>query len=55
MFKIVKYLNFVHTDFFEKKPVDISAAELLETRGIVFESKEPIDLLLYYRKLEKIT
>ena len=53
MFKIVKYLNFIHTDFFEKKPVDISAADLLEARGLIFNSKDPGELLQYYRSLEK--
>lgn len=53
MFRIVKYLNFVHKDFFEKQPVEMAAAELLETRGKVMESNEPIDMLLYYRSLEK--
>ena len=53
MFRIVKYLNNVHVEFFDKKPVDVSASELLETRGLIFDSKEPLDLLLYYRTLEK--
>ena len=53
MFKIVKYLNYIHSDFFRKKPVDISALELLEARGISFDSKEIIDLLLFYRSMEK--
>jgi hypothetical protein len=53
MFKIVKYLNFVHKDFFEKIPVEIAAYELLQVKGISIESKKPVDLLLYYRKLEK--
>jgi hypothetical protein len=53
MFRIVKYLNNVHADHFEKKAVEVSASELLETRGISFESKEPLDLLLCYRKMEK--
>jgi hypothetical protein len=53
MFRIVKYMNFVHSDFFEKQPVDISASELLNARGIIFKSKETKDLLLYYRQLEK--
>jgi hypothetical protein len=55
MFKIVKYLNNVHPEFFEKKPVDISASELLKARNIFFDSKETIDLLLYYRSLERAT
>ena len=53
MFRIVKYLNFVHKDFFEKIPVELAAFELLEVRGIKLEKKEPVDLLLYYRQLEK--
>ncbi len=53
MFRIVKYLNIVHLNFFEKKPVDISASELLSASGRIFESKEPLDLLLYFRTLEK--
>jgi hypothetical protein len=54
MFRIIKYLNFIHTNFFEKRAVDIAASELLETRGIIFESKEIKDLLLYYREMEKV-
>jgi len=53
MFRIVKYLNYVHTVFFEKKPVDISASELLKTRNIIFDSNEPLPLLLYYRSMER--
>ncbi|MDO9339203.1 MAG: glycosyltransferase family 2 protein [Bacteroidales bacterium] len=53
MFRIVKYLNLVHIEIFEKKPVDVSASELLENTGIDFISKEPLNLLLYYRELEK--
>jgi hypothetical protein len=53
MFKVVKYLNFVHLDFFEKKPVDISAIELLELTVGSPASKTPVDLLLYYREMEK--
>ena len=54
MFKIVKYLNNVHSDFFRKKPVDIVASELLQEKGLIFESKETKDLLLYYRHIEKV-
>jgi hypothetical protein len=56
MFRIVKYMNFVHSDFFAKQPVDISASELLEARGIIFklkDTKDTKDLLLYYRQMEK--
>jgi hypothetical protein len=53
MFRIVKYLNYVHQDYFEKKAVEISAYELLETIGITNELINPADLLLQYRTLEK--
>jgi hypothetical protein len=55
MFRIVKYLNFVHRNYFEKKAVDISAYELLEESGAAIKSKNPLDLLLYYRAMEKNT
>ena len=53
MFKIVKYLNYVHTEHFEKKPVDVAASELLKELGVILESSDPLNLLQYYRKLEK--
>ena len=53
MFRIVKYLNYVHQDFYEKKPVNISAFELIESNGITPESEDPLYLLQYYRSLEK--
>jgi hypothetical protein len=53
MFRIVKFLNFIHLDFFKKQPVTIAAGELLRESGMVFDSEDVVDLLLYYRKLEK--
>ncbi len=53
MFRIVKYLNYTHLNYFEKTPVELSAAELLQMKGINFKSKDPVDLLLQYRLLEK--
>ena len=53
MFKIVKYLNYVHLDYFEKKPVEISASELLEKTGLDFKSTDPVNLLLHYRSMER--
>lgn len=53
MFKIVKYLNRVHEDIFEKVPVNEGAYELLHIIGIDFNSKESSDLLKYYRSMEK--
>lgn len=52
MFRIVKYLNYVHSGLYDKKSVLVSAAELLEVRGIRLLSGEPADLLHYYRSLE---
>ena len=53
MFRIVKYLNYVHKGIFKKKPVDVSALELLENTGIIFRSKEPSELLHHFRQMEK--
>jgi hypothetical protein len=53
MFKIVKYLNFTHKDFFEKLPVDVSASELLEYIGVSGRINETGELLGYYRNMEK--
>jgi GT2 family glycosyltransferase len=53
MFRIVKYLNYVHQSYFEKKVVAFSAFELLEESGIIIKSKNPTDLLLFYRAMEK--
>jgi len=55
MFRIVKYMNFVHNDLFTKEEVDIAALKLLRLVG---EDKCPEDsheLLLCYRSLERIS
>jgi hypothetical protein len=53
MFKVVKFLNFVHLEIYNKKPVDISAVELLKNIGITLESTNIVEILLYYRSMEK--
>jgi glycosyltransferase involved in cell wall biosynthesis len=53
MFRIVKYLNFVHTCRFEKIPVEIAAADLLSKTKTEFKSVDPVDLLWHYRHMEK--
>ena len=53
MFRIVKYLNYTHQNHFKKTPVELSAAELLQMKGINLKSKDPVDLLMQYRLLEK--
>jgi hypothetical protein len=52
MFKIVKYLNFVHPGIFDKKSVIIAATDLLDVRSIHLKSVDPAALLHYYRSLE---
>jgi len=53
MFRIVKYLNHVHSEIYEKKPVTVVACELLQEKGIKLKSDDPVSLLLYYRSLER--
>ena len=53
MFRIVKYLNYVHQDYFKKSDVEVSACELLDAIGINAGSKDPGELLSIYRTLEK--
>lgn len=53
MFKIVKYLNSVHSELFKKINVEDSTKELLEIMGISHSPKDSPDLLLCYRSLEK--
>jgi hypothetical protein len=52
MFKIVKYLNWVHNSNMAKKPVIESASELLIAAGIEFKSKDSAKMLDYFRRLE---
>lgn len=53
MFRIVKYMNFVHSGIFNKKPVEECALELLAIRGMDVDSDDPVSLLNCYRALEK--
>jgi glycosyltransferase involved in cell wall biosynthesis len=52
MFRIVKYLNYVHLNIFDKKPVADCACELLIENGIAAAS-DPEELLRIYRSLER--
>jgi hypothetical protein len=54
MFRIVKYLNFVHAEMFEKQPVAESAVALLTITGQKINSEDPRELLIYFRKMEKV-
>ncbi len=53
MFRIVKYLNHVHSGIYDKKSVLIAASELLAGRGILLNDDDPAALLHYYRSLER--
>jgi hypothetical protein len=53
MFRIVKYMNHVHSAMFEKQLVEEAAYELLSSIGPQVKSKNPYELLIYYRLLEK--
>ena len=53
MFRTVKYMNHVHGTLFEKIPVEISSAKMLEFLGEELNSSDAIDILLKYRQLEK--
>jgi hypothetical protein len=55
MFKIVKYLNFVHESYYKKKEIVKQAEEYLEYVLKVTVKDDPAALLRYYRKLEKGT
>lgn len=53
MFMIMKFLNFAHKDFFSKKPVTGEAAELLRELGYSDIPADTLEMLLYYRRLER--
>jgi glycosyltransferase involved in cell wall biosynthesis len=53
MFKVMKYLNFVHQELFEKQPVAEAASALLYRLGVVSDSEEPVDLLNQFRSMER--
>lgn len=53
MFKVVKYLNFVHQSHFEKAEVEKAAAELLEIIRPGKKLYDRSDLLNFYRNIEK--
>lgn len=52
MFRILKYLNFVHENHFSKQPVSQAAAGLLREMGITEESGN-LKLLEIYREMQR--
>lgn len=53
MFRIVKYLNYVHAGIYKKQPVTASARELMRLKGQNVESEDPRRLLMIFRQMEK--
>ena len=53
MFRVVKYLNYVHNGIFEKQPVPESANRLLRCSGHNVPLSSPAELLSYFRIMEK--
>lgn len=52
MFRIVKYLNFVHSGYYARIPVEDAAKEMLELAGKSKETAGLYDLLMIYRTIE---
>ncbi len=53
MFMIVRYLNTVHQGLYNKVQVDIAASDLLLKTGYLESFSNKLDLLNFYRKMEK--
>lgn len=53
MFRIVRYLNYVHDDIYEKMPVNEAAAALLRNLGVNVDSDDPEILLNVFREMER--
>jgi hypothetical protein len=53
MFRVVKYLNFVHPELFRKVPVYEAAADLLGRSGYAKAGGDMLSLLSYLRAIER--
>jgi glycosyltransferase involved in cell wall biosynthesis len=53
MFRIVKYLNYVHAGIYEKEPVTVSGKEFLKLTSQNIESDDPAKMLEIFRHMEK--
>jgi len=52
MFRIVKYLNHVHSGIFEKQPVTMAACSLMKATGNKVALSAPEDLLAWFRGMD---
>lgn len=53
MFRIIRLMNHVHNGYMHKKPVNVSAYELLNILGREVKSDDTLELLQIFRLLEK--
>ena len=53
MFRIVRYLNSVHDNIYEKMPANEAAAAPLKNLGVNVESDDPEILLNVFREMER--
>jgi hypothetical protein len=53
MFRVVKYLNFIHESHFRKQSVTEAVTEFLRYSGNCGKFTEPVELLICLRKMEK--
>jgi len=54
-FKVVKYLNFVHQEYYEKIAVKKAAGDFLQHDGTIIQATDEDELLKLFRKLDNIT
>ncbi|HUW07328.1 MAG TPA: hypothetical protein VMW01_13845, partial [Williamwhitmania sp.] len=52
-FRVLKFLNFSHTGWFEKKPIAEEAAKLLTQMGHPVVGDDAVKVLEEYRKLDR--
>ncbi len=52
-FRVIKYLNFSHENYYEKIDVTIEAERLIEKLEFRVKPKEPNELLTFYRELDR--
>ncbi len=53
MFRIIKYLNWMHKGVLEKKPVEEPASRLLALQGVAVNSNDIFGLLEEFRRLDR--
>ncbi len=54
-FRVIKYLNMIHREYFERRPVVQEAAELLRLKEVKDIPRDDKGLLKYYREMERNT